>query len=145
MKIFWTIAVLAVVIGGGWYFYSSQYSSPEPPQQQAPVSSAPLPETSFPAAAPSAGKEILVEMTPSGFSPANLTIKTGDTVKFVNKDTKNHWPASAVHPIHGCYQGFDALEGIQPGQSYSFTFKVAKTCGFHDHLNPGLKGSITVQ
>ncbi|MDP3785437.1 MAG: hypothetical protein Q8R12_05285 [bacterium] len=157
MKTLGIVIVIVVLLGLGWYFYSSQYSSPETLQQQAPASSAPLPEASLPAAAPSAApsvsqgeapsgpEETVVEMTASGFSPSSLTLKVGDMVRFMNKDTKNHWPASAVHPTHQCYPGFDALEAVAPGASYVFTFNVAKTCAFHDHLNPSLRGSITVQ
>ncbi len=154
MKTLGIIIVIVVILGLGWYFYSSQYSSPEPMQQNAPASSAPAPASAgAPSANPSASqdgaspdsKETVVEITASGFSPSSLTLKAGDAVRFVNKDTKNHWPASAVHPTHQCYPGFDALQAVAPGASYLFTFNVAKTCGLHDHLNPSLRGSITVQ
>ena len=44
-----------------------------------------------------------VEMTSTGFSPNSISIKAGDTVTFVNKDTTQHWPASAMHPTHSIY------------------------------------------
>ncbi len=136
MKTLGIIIVIVVLLGLGWYFYL--------PSETSVKEGSSIPEASLPAAAPSS-EEMVVEMSASGFSPSSLTLKVGDMVRFVNKDTKNHWPASAVHPTHQCYPGFDALQAVAPGASYVFTFNVAKTCGFHDHLNPSLRGSITIQ
>jgi plastocyanin len=98
-----------------------------------------------------------VIITSSGFSPRILTIKVGDTVTWVNKDSAPHWPASDVHPTHRLYPGsgiekcgsgeeiFDACKGLAPGETFSFTFKYKGTWPYHDHLNPGLTGTIIVQ
>jgi plastocyanin len=98
-----------------------------------------------------------VIITSSGFSPRTLTIKVGDTVTWVNKDSVPHWPASDVHPTHRLYPGsgiekcgsgeeiFDACKGLAPGETFSFTFKHKGTWPYHDHLNPGLTGTIIVQ
>lgn len=94
-----------------------------------------------------------VEITSTGFSPSSLTIKAGDTVTFANKDSSLHWPASAVHPTHSVYSEsggcigskFDACKGLAQGESWSFAFNQKGTWGYHDHLNPGLTGTIIVQ
>jgi len=86
-----------------------------------------------------------IEMTPTGFEPKELIIKKGDKVEFVNKDSRKRWPASGVHPTHLICRGFDSLEGIGAGATYSFTFNEAKTCPFHDHLFPNLFGKIIVE
>jgi plastocyanin len=91
------------------------------------------------------GKEVIVNMTSSGFSPSTMTVKVGYTVKFVNTDTKNHWPASAVHPTHQVLPGFDSLGAVKPGESYSYTFEKAGQWGMHDHMNPSNTGKITVE
>lgn len=93
----------------------------------------------------SAGGIETVEMTIQGFVPATLEIPVGTTVVFVNKDTEMHWPASGVHPTHQICAGFDSLKGVESGKSYSYTFTTAKTCPYHDHMNPGLKGTIVVK
>jgi plastocyanin len=90
-------------------------------------------------------KTVTVSITSSGFSPSSITINKGDTVKFVNNDTAQHWPASDPHPTHTDYPGFDALRGLSNGQSYSFTFTKLGTWGYHDHLNSARHGSVTVQ
>jgi len=89
-------------------------------------------------------KQHNIEITASGFFPANLNIKAGDTVVFTNRDSVKHWPASGVHPSHLLCAGFDSLKGLGKGETYSFTFKEAKECPMHDHLNPTLKGKIII-
>ncbi len=86
-----------------------------------------------------------VTVTSSGFSPAVVTVKVGDTVTFVNNDSGAHWPASNPHPTHTGLSGFDALRGLTAGQSYSFTFTRVGTFGYHDHLNVLLTGMVIVE
>ncbi len=138
MKTLGIIAVVLVLAGLGWYFYSTQY--------QAPLPASPSLGGSHNEPAPSStASETIIEMTSDGFSPTEATIKAGDTVKFVNKDTKNHWPASGVHPTHQLCPGFDALQAVKPSESYSFRFTQKKECPMHDHLNPTSRGKIIVQ
>ena len=92
-----------------------------------------------------ADNAVVVEITSAGFSPANVTVSRGATVRFVNKDAVAHWPASGVHPAHLMCSGFDSLKGLSKGESYEFTFNTAKTCPMHDHLNPALRGSVVVK
>ena len=97
--------------------------------------------------------DYVVEIASSGFSPDTLTINLGETVAFINKDSKASWPASALHPTHNVYPEkggcigslFDVCRGLEQGQSWSFTFNEKGTWGYHDHLNPSLRGKIIVQ
>ena len=97
--------------------------------------------------------ENTVEMSSTGFSPNSLTVKAGDTVTFVNKDTNQHWPASAVHPTHTVYpesggcigSKFDACKGLAEGESWSFVFNEEGTWKYHDHLSSSLTGTIAVE
>ena len=94
------------------------------------------------------GTEHTVEMTATGFSPNTLTIKVGDKVTFVSKDNIQHWPASVIHPTHCEYKGcnvFDSRKGLSQGESYSIVFDLAGNWKYHNHLNPGLTGTIVVQ
>ena len=86
-----------------------------------------------------------VTYTTSGFSPGSLTIKTGDTVVFKNNSAADFWPASGPHPTHTNYPEFDAKKAISAGASYSFTFTKTGSWKYHNHLNPTLTGTITVQ
>ena len=99
-----------------------------------------------------------IEITSSGFSPKTLEINAGDTVTWTNKDSRNHWPASASHPTHTIYPGssiskcgtsaesetFDACNGLSAGESYSFTFNEKGTWKYHDHLSISRTGTIIV-
>ncbi len=86
----------------------------------------------------------IIEMTKDGFKPDNIVIPVGTVVRFVNSDTSPHWPASGVHPTHELCPGFDAFHPIIQGEFYEFTFREAKICPVHDHLNPSFTGTITV-
>ncbi|MBX4186960.1 MAG: cupredoxin domain-containing protein [Candidatus Doudnabacteria bacterium] len=86
----------------------------------------------------------VITYTSTGFSPATVTIKKGTTVNFVNNSSGNVWPASDPHPSHTDYPGFDPRQAIPAGQSWAFTFDKVGTWGYHNHLNPAKRGSITV-
>lgn len=87
-----------------------------------------------------------VKMTDDGFEPANFTIKDGQAVRFSNvSQSKQHWPASNIHPAHDLYPEFDVKRGMAPGESWVFTFRRKGLWPMHDHLMPYLKGTITVE
>jgi plastocyanin len=77
-----------------------------------------------------------VQIKRSAFSPSSITIKTGDTVRWVNVDTQNHQVVSNngsfVSPI------------LPPGRSYSHRFQAAGTYRYHDGLNPTVRGVVKV-
>ncbi len=86
-----------------------------------------------------------IEYTDAGFMPATLEVASGETVTFVNKSSNHMWIASAIHPTHELLPEFDQEEGTPKGSMYSFTFTKSGVWKFHDHLNPGMKGSVTVK
>lgn len=86
-----------------------------------------------------------INYTNSCFSPADIAIKKGDTVKFVNNSSRDMWPASDNHPKHTIYPEFDANKDIAPGGNYSFTFTKIGAWGYHDHNKSNCGGTITVQ
>jgi plastocyanin len=77
-----------------------------------------------------------VQIKRSAFQPATLTIKTGDTVRWVNTDTRNHQVVSNngsfVSPI------------LPPGRAYSHTFDASGTFRYHDGLDASVRGVIKV-
>ncbi|MBI2544978.1 MAG: cupredoxin domain-containing protein [Candidatus Aenigmarchaeota archaeon] len=101
----------------------------------------------------STGVSHAVAMTSSGFSPSDITINAGDSVKFTNQDSASHWPASDPHPTHNGYpetggctgSKFDACKALGQGETFEFTFTYKGQWCYHDHLNPNLKGCVTVQ
>jgi plastocyanin len=110
-------------------------------------------QESAPPAEGAAVEGSVIRITAAGFAPSMLAVRAGETVTFVNNDSTAHWPASDIHPAHGAYpqQGgcigsaFDACRALAQGETFSFTFNHRGTWGYHDHLNPALKGTIIVE
>src|SRR3989338_11440879 len=117
---------IAIVALGAWYFVGQpQVPSVDQPQKLEDEKVEEVTETGN-----------IITFTESGFSPSPMTIKVGESVKFVNNSENDFWPASAMHPTHKVYPGsdidkcgtsernllFDACEGIAPGKSWEFVF-----------------------
>lgn len=87
------------------------------------------------------------------FSPNMITIKKGETVRFVNNGKNPMWVASAMHPTHTVYptkggclgSTFDACRGYGTGSSWEFTFDEVGSWGYHDHLNASAWGKVVVE
>jgi plastocyanin len=77
-----------------------------------------------------------VKITATAFSPASVTINTGDAVKWTNSDTKNH----QVVANNGAF----ASPTIAPGKTYTHVFGTAGTYRYHDALHPSLTGRVVV-
>jgi plastocyanin len=88
-----------------------------------------------PKTTPSTGSTTTVTMIDFAFQPANLTIKVGTTVKWVNNGAVAHEPAG---------QGFDTGL-IQPGASATHTFTTEGTFPYKCLIHPSvMTGTITV-
>ena len=94
-----------------------------------------------------------ITYTSGGFSPSVINVKKGEEVTFLNESGGAMWPASAIHPTHTLYptQGgcvgstFDACQGIEPGEAWSFKFDIAGSFKYHNHLNPSQTGTVVVE
>ncbi|MEX0919199.1 MAG: hypothetical protein WDZ64_00415 [Parcubacteria group bacterium] len=89
-------------------------------------------------------EELIIRMTEEGFEPKELTVWQGDEVLFINNDDVDRWPASNFHPTHSLYSEFDSMEGVPPGESWTFIFDNVGTWRMHDHLIPHMTGTIVV-
>jgi plastocyanin len=78
-----------------------------------------------------------VKITATAFSPASVTIKTGDAVKWTNSDTKNH----QVVANNGAF----ASPTLAPKRAYTHIFKTAGIFRYHDALHPSLTGRVVVK
>ena len=90
-------------------------------------------------------KEAVMEYREGVFNPATLRVLAGTKVTFVNKGTKEVWPASGRHPTHDICPGFDALKTLKSGETYSYLFNKPTECPFHNHVAPAEKGKIEVK
>ncbi len=86
-----------------------------------------------------------VTISANGFSPQTITIKAGDTVTWVNSDQALHQVNSDPHPTHTAYPPLNTVAQIPAGQQKSLTFPTAGKYGYHDHLDPSLRGTVVVE
>ncbi len=77
-------------------------------------------------------------------SPASLEIKVGDSVIWTNKDATTLEIASDPHPTHTTLPELHSA-GLPKDGTYTFVFSKAGTFGYHNHLNPTLKGTVIVK
>jgi len=87
----------------------------------------------------------IVTYTDSGFSPSIVTIKRGESIKFVNESSEFMWVASNPHPTHTIYPGFDEGKAVGKGGSYTFTFNKTGDWGYHNHVRNIRTGRIVVK
>lgn len=90
-------------------------------------------------------KTVTVTYDGHTFSPASVTINSGDTVKFVNNAGRTIIIASNPHPTHTANPEIGTGPSVAANGVYNLTLNNAGTWGYHDHLNPSASGSIIVQ
>ena len=85
----------------------------------------------------------------SAVSPSQVTIAIGQSVTFVNNDSRSHDMESDPHPAAYGLSSIANVGLLQPGQSKTtFGFANSGSCGYHDHNNSdntSLQGRIVVQ
>ena len=87
---------------------------------------------------------VTIEYTDDGFTPSNITVRTGDTVKVVNKSSQSLEFASDPHPVHTKDADLNQ-QVLAAGQSQTFVVTKKGTYGYHDHLNASRTGTITIE
>lgn len=166
-KFFIGALIVTLVVGGVWFFSARQSAdapADNPTTTQESTTNLPADtstnnnngelgnndeevvndNTDTGGAGDSTPKIVEVRMTASGFSPATFTIEKGTIVRWINSDSRPHWPASTVHPTHQIYPAFDPKHPIAVGEIWEFTFDQAGEWHFHDHLNVSMGGTATV-
>ncbi len=114
------------------------------------------PDTKETVVIPAENAKEIIYTDANGFTPDNISIKIGDTVRFVNKSTSRMWVAVNEHPTHTKYDGTTLKEHCVNGAStvfdqcsagaeYSFTFTKAGSWEYHNHARSSMGGKITVK
>lgn len=80
----------------------------------------------------------------SGFSPASVTVKSGDKVEIKNTSSNDVQVQSNPHPLHTDDPDLN-VGVISAGQSTTFTVTKTGSFGYHNHLDPSQTGKITIQ
>lgn len=142
MKKLITVAVIVVVaVGGAFLFLDSKTSAPAPSNTQPQNETSNVEPTK---ASDSTSAAAVITYSNGSFSPANLTVKSGDTVEIKNDSNRPLQFDSDPHPAHT-----DDVELniglIAAGQSKKFTLTNKGTWGYHNHLNSSESGKVTVE
>lgn len=132
------IAAAVLLLGAGIYLLGSHKTT----MKVIPVTQV----TSSPTSAPSIAvkEQNMVTLTQNGFSPQTLTIKSGQTVVWVNNSGQDATVNSDPHPTHTNYSPLN-LGGFSNGEKLSLLLPKSGTYGYHNHLNPQQTGTIIVQ
>lgn len=88
--------------------------------------------------------EASIFLTPTGFNPSSLTIKTGATVIWTNQSGAPGNISSDPHPIHTDYPPLN-LGNFDAGATLSLSFPAPGTYKYHNHLQPSQSGTIIVK
>lgn len=145
-KVIWAIVIVIAVVALVYWLTAQPTSAPQ--NQQAQQTQTPQNQTT----------NATVTYTDSGFSPSSITIKVGGAVTWVNNASDAMWVASNIHPTHTLYSGttlsqhcpdatnsaFDSCKSIASSSSWSFKFDKTGTWKYHNHLDPGETGNVTV-
>ena len=74
------------------------------------------------------------------FTPSQVTIQKGQTVKWTNNDSTTHTVTDDLANTGGPNSG-----DVPPGTSYSFTFNNTGSFQYHCSIHPSMRGTIVVQ
>jgi plastocyanin len=104
------------------------------PGMTATASQLPTASSASTASAPVA--DTAIDITDFAFTPATLTVKTGDTVTWANHDEEPHTVAAADGSFHSPGMGVNA--------TYSFTFSKPGNYGYTCSIHPFMHGTVVV-
>ena len=147
------LLLLAVLV---WYGFS-YYTGPAGTAMNTASTSANGAPPSAPSAevlaqiAKSGGFQALVSYTNQGFEPRHLTLKAGDTVRFVNNSSGKLWVAASGADLYpsepnGCgSSALDTCKNLNPGEFWEFTFAEKGQWNFVNNAKKGAQGTVTVE
>lgn len=129
-----------VVIGGAGYAALHTYSK----NNASPASNTQTQNTNTPSTPNTEQTANTITFDGSRFSPSTLTVASGTSVTIKNTSSQALQLDSNPHPVHT--DDTDLNVGtVAAGQSQTFTVTKKGTFGYHDHLEAGIQGKITVQ
>ena len=149
--------IIVVVIGAfAWFFYASNQTKT---QDSAATTTKAEPESTMTSSEDQNDNDLTgqkneikegstVTYSDSGFSPQSVTVKSGENITWVNDSNSTVQVGSANHPTHTINQqitGDEFVIELAPGESETVQLTKTGNWGYHDHLKPGMTGSITVE
>jgi plastocyanin len=149
------LIVILLIAVGGYFMFADRASAPVP---ESVTTETPTEDETTGSAVTSTAS--VITYSDAGFTPANMTVSVGDTLRFVNQASRGMWVAVDEHPTHTEYDGtatrehcvdgaalngvFDQCRQSQPGETWEYTFTKAGTFEYHNHAQSAHGGTITV-
>lgn len=79
------------------------------------------------------------------FSPTNIRIHAGDSIKFQNDSNQSiHIVSDSINDLPDLV-GFDSIGDIPPDSSFTYTFARTGTFGYHNIGNKAERGAVIVR
>ncbi|MFA5052164.1 MAG: hypothetical protein WC544_03845 [Patescibacteria group bacterium] len=130
------VVILVVIIAGllGWYFLKETPTNENLNKTVNSINSVTITR-------PPAKTVWIME---GSFNPSVVTIATGETVTWVNKDDAQRQVQADPHPSGTSLPALMS-DPLSIDGTYSFTFTDAGEYTYHDHLNPIKSGKIIVK
>lgn len=141
------IIVVIVGLGAGVWALSHKSSPTTGTTTSTDTSQNPTPSSSPTNSTPAANQAQsanTIAYTDNGFSPASLTVKSGDQVTITNNSSRLLQFDSDPHPQHTDDPELN-VGTIAPGQSRTITVHTTGSHGYHNHLNADDIGTLVVQ
>jgi plastocyanin len=92
------------------------------------------------------GIKYRIEITNKGFVPGVVTVEPYDTVTFVNRDIRPHWPVAGDLEGELYCEEFGQGRQLMQNEAYAVVFKEEMECAFHDQLDESFSvGTIVVE
>ncbi len=143
--------VVIVIVALGWFFFSTNQTKTEETaattQNEVPTATSSADTSSENTESQASGSGSTITYTDSGFSPASLTVKSGESITWVNDSSSSVQVGSAIHPTHTVNQEITNNQfyvELAPGESAKVQLTKTGEWGYHDHLRPSMTGTITV-
>lgn len=130
-QIFWFITILVLFLFAGSIFF---FNKDLPKDQHADLNDS-----------KNNGRIYTVFYTSGVFSPTNLQINVGDTVRFFNDSLFPIRVVSDPHPTHEGLAGFDSVSDIPSQGTFSYTFSKRGIFDYHNERKIDQKGTIIVK
>lgn len=142
--VFFTIAILLMLVSG----------CTQPSPTQPVITSEPTHEPIVPQATvatpgfvsptlPNLVSENTIRINKKGFDPANVTVKSGSTVRWVNEDSTPD--AALYNPTHRIeLVSIKNSPLLSPGQGWSWIFDQPGSYDYNDMIHPALHGTVIV-
>lgn len=91
---------------------------------------------------------VSITATDAGFEPSPATVKSGETITWVNDSSETVQVGSANHPTHTINQeivGNKFVIELAPGKSQTIVVTKTGSWGYHNHLSPSATGVVIVE